>query len=54
MGNVNYAIFGATGTVGKALASQLAERGQSFRVVGRCAERLRRDFGRYEPLVEYC
>ena len=54
MGNVNYAIFGATGTVGKALASKLAERGQSFRVVGRSEERLRRDFGRYEPLVEYC
>ena len=54
MGNVNYAIFGATGTVGKALASKLAERGQSFRVVGRSEKRLRRDFGRYEPLVEYC
>jgi nucleoside-diphosphate-sugar epimerase len=54
MGNVNYAIFGATGTVGKALASKLAERGQSFRVVGRSEERLRRDFARYEPLAEYC
>ena len=54
MGNVNYAIFGATGTVGKALAAKLAERGQSFRVVGRSEERLRQDFGRYEPLVEYC
>ena len=54
MGDMNYAIFGATGTVGKALASRLAERGQSFRVVGRSEERLRRDFGRYEPLVEYC
>ena len=51
---MNYAIFGATGTVGKALASQLAERGQSFRVVGRSEELLRRDFGRCEPLVEYC
>jgi nucleoside-diphosphate-sugar epimerase len=54
MGNLKYAIFGATGTVGKALASKLAERGHSFRVVGRSEERLRQDFGRYEPLVEYC
>jgi nucleoside-diphosphate-sugar epimerase len=54
MGNSKYVIFGATGTVGKALASKLAERGQSFRVVGRSEERLRQDFGRYEPLVEYC
>ena len=30
MGNVNYAIFGATGTVGKALASKLAERANHF------------------------
>ena len=30
MGNVNYAIFGATGTVGKALASQLAEGANHF------------------------
>jgi nucleoside-diphosphate-sugar epimerase len=35
MGNVKYALFGAAGAVGKALAVKLAERGQSFRVVGR-------------------
>ena len=54
MGNVKYALFGATGTVGTALASKLAERGQTFRVVGRSEERLRRDFGANEPPVEYC
>src|SRR5215469_16111159 len=54
MENVDYALFGATGTVGKALATKLAGRGQSFRVVGRSEERLRQDFRRYEPLVEYC
>jgi len=53
-GDMNYAIFGATGAVGKALAAKLAEGGQSFRVVGRSEDRLRRDFRRYEPLVEYC
>jgi nucleoside-diphosphate-sugar epimerase len=53
MGNIKYALFGATGAVGKALAAKLAERGQSFRVVGRSEGRLRQDFGRYEPLVEY-
>ncbi|HKE56049.1 MAG TPA: NAD(P)H-binding protein [Pyrinomonadaceae bacterium] len=51
--NVKYALLGATGAVGKALAAKLAERGQSFRVVGRSEERLRRDFGAYGPLVEY-
>jgi nucleoside-diphosphate-sugar epimerase len=54
MGTIKYALFGATGTVGKALAAKLAERRQSFRVVGRSKERLWRDFRRYEPLVEYC
>ena len=54
MGNVKYALFGATGSVGKALAPKLAERGQSFRVVGRSEERLRRNFRANEPLVEYC
>jgi nucleoside-diphosphate-sugar epimerase len=49
-----YALFGATGSVGKALAAELAKRGQSFRVVGRSEERLRHDFRSYEPLVEYC
>jgi len=52
--NVKYALFGATGAVGKALAAKLAERGLPFRVVGRSEERLRHDFKVYEPLVEYC
>ena len=51
---MNYALFGATGAVGKALAAKLARQGRSFRVVGRFEERLRRDFRLYEPLVEYC
>jgi uncharacterized protein YbjT (DUF2867 family) len=54
MANIKYASFGATGSVGKALAAKLAERGQPFRVVGRSEERLRRDFCTYEPLVDYC
>ena len=54
MGNIKYALFGATGAVGKALAAKLAERGQSFRVVGRSEERLQQNFRLYEPLVEYC
>jgi short-subunit dehydrogenase len=54
MWSVKYALFGATGAVGKALAAKLAERRQSFRVVGRSEERLRHDCHRYEPLVEYC
>ena len=51
---MKYALFGATGTVGKALAAKLAKKGQAFRAVGRSEERLRRDFRVYEPLVEYC
>lgn len=51
---MKYAIFGATGAIGKGLATTLANKGQSFRVVGRSDERLRRDFRVYEPLVEYC
>jgi nucleoside-diphosphate-sugar epimerase len=54
MRNISYGLFGATGSVGKALAAKLAERGQAFRVVGRSEERLQRDFRAYEPLVEYC
>ena len=54
MAKIKYAMFGATGSVGKALAAKLAERGQSFRVVGRSEERLRQDFKVFEPLVEYC
>jgi nucleoside-diphosphate-sugar epimerase len=51
---MKYAIFGATGSVGKALGAELAKRGSSFRVVGRSEESLRRHFHAYEPLVEYC
>ncbi len=51
---MEYALFGATGAVGKALAAKLAKKGQPFRAVGRSEERLRRDFRAYEPLVEYC
>lgn len=51
---MKYALFGATGAVGKALAAELAKIGQSFRVVGRSEERLRKDFRIYDPLVEYC
>src|SRR6516164_5006446 len=54
MANIKYALFGATGSVGKALAANLAERDQPFRVVGRSEERLRQDFRAYEPFVEYC
>ena len=54
MAKTKYALFGATGSVGKALAAKLAERGQPFRVVGRSEERLREDLRAYEPLVEYC
>lgn len=51
---MKYAIFGATGSVGKALAAEFAKKGSNFRVVGRSDETLRRHFRVYEPLVEYC
>jgi nucleoside-diphosphate-sugar epimerase len=51
---MDYALFGATGSVGKALAAQLAKQERRFRVVGRSEERLRKDFRVYKPLVEYC
>jgi nucleoside-diphosphate-sugar epimerase len=51
---MKYAILGATGTVGKALAKELAKKGEQFRVVGRSEERLKKEFRRYEPFVEYC
>jgi len=41
---LKYAIFGATGTVGKALAAELGKKGFSFRVVGRSNETLRCHF----------
>ena len=51
---MKYAVFGATGSVGKALALEFAKEGSTFRVVGRSEENLRRHFRAYEPLVEYC
>jgi nucleoside-diphosphate-sugar epimerase len=51
---MKYAIFGATGAVGKSLAPALAGTDARFRVVGRVLERLRGDFGKYEPLVDFC
>jgi nucleoside-diphosphate-sugar epimerase len=49
---MKYALFGATGAVGKALAPVLASANMQFRVVGRSLERLRREFAQYEPLAE--
>jgi nucleoside-diphosphate-sugar epimerase len=51
---MKYAIFGASGAVGKELAKELYRRNQSFRVVGRREAVLRNEFSKYEPLVEYC
>jgi nucleoside-diphosphate-sugar epimerase len=50
---MRYAIFGATGAVGKALARELASAKQEFRVVGRSLETLKHHFSKFEPLVEY-
>ncbi len=50
---VKYAIFGASGAVGKSLAPAIAATRQRFRVVGRSEESLRKNFSQYEPLVEY-
>ena len=47
------AIFGATGSIGKALAAEWAKAEIPFRVVGRSEDRLRRDFAKYGNLVEY-
>jgi nucleoside-diphosphate-sugar epimerase len=47
------AIFGATGSVGKALASEWAKSGIPFRVVSRSEEKMRSVFSRYGELVEY-
>jgi nucleoside-diphosphate-sugar epimerase len=51
---MEYAIFGATGSVGKALAAEFAKKGSNFQVAGRSKESLRRHFRAYEPLVDYC
>ena len=49
---MRYAIVGATGAVGKSLAATLAVAGESFRVIGRSLERLRRDFDGYGSLAD--
>ena len=46
-----FALFGAAGAIGNSIASALAAAGQSYRVVGRDAARLQRDFGA-DPLAE--
>jgi nucleoside-diphosphate-sugar epimerase len=51
--SLKYALLGATGAVGKAIAFELAAKRIAFRVVGRSEERLRRDFQEYQPLVQY-
>lgn len=49
---MRYAIVGATGAVGNALAMALAATGERFRVIGRSMDRLRREFDRYAPSVD--
>jgi nucleoside-diphosphate-sugar epimerase len=49
---MKYAILGAAGAVGKAVAKELAGAGNTFRVVGRQEAVLRREFSGYGPLVE--
>ena len=51
---MKYAVFGASGAVGQELVPLLAATKSSVRVVGRSKQRLRSEFGKYEPLVEYC
>ena len=51
---MKYALFGASGAVGKALALVLANEQVKFRVVGRSEKELRVAFQKYEPWVEYC
>lgn len=51
---MKYAIFGASGGVGKELGKKLASEQIPFRVVGRSEEKLREAFQTCEPFVEYC
>lgn len=51
---MKYAIFGASGAVGKELARELFQRKKQFRVVGRHESVLRKEFSQFEPQVEYC
>jgi nucleoside-diphosphate-sugar epimerase len=54
MRTMRYAIFGASGGVGKELAALLASEKENFRVVGRSGAKLRDSFKDFEPYVEYC
>jgi nucleoside-diphosphate-sugar epimerase len=47
-----YAIFGACGSVGKALAAELAAAHKPFRAVGRSMTRLKHNFAAYGSLAE--
>ncbi|HYZ85887.1 MAG TPA: NAD-dependent epimerase/dehydratase family protein, partial [Bryobacteraceae bacterium] len=49
---MKYGIFGASGAVGQALGFEMPP-GTRFAVVGRSEDRLRREFSRFEPNVEY-
>lgn len=51
---MKYAIFGASGGVGKELAKLLAAEKEEFRVVGRSEAKLREEFAEHGPYVEYC
>ncbi len=51
---MKYAIFGASGGVGKESAKLLATEKVEFRVVGRSEAKLREEFAEHEPYVEYC
>jgi nucleoside-diphosphate-sugar epimerase len=51
---MKYAIFGAAGAVGQAVAAELNARGLPFRVVGRSADTLRSRFAKFGELAEVC
>lgn len=51
---MKYAIFGASGAVGQAVAGELGVREIPFRVVGRSADTLRSRFAKYGELAEIC
>lgn len=51
---MKYAIFGASGGVGKELGKRLAAEKIPFRVVGRSESKLQKAFSECAPFVEYC